>query len=42
VRESWEPESTAKNLSHIRAARERRGQADPWAADVEATLMRRA
>jgi tetratricopeptide (TPR) repeat protein len=42
VRESWEPESTAKNLSHIRAARERRGQADSWAADVEATLMRRA
>jgi hypothetical protein len=41
VRESWEPESTAGNLRLIRTARDRRGQAVPWAKDIEAELARR-
>jgi hypothetical protein len=42
VREVWEPESTARNLALIRAAREARGDAPPWAAEIEATLQSRA
>lgn len=42
VREPWEPESTANNLALIRRARERRGQSDAWAEDIEDTLLRRA
>ena len=42
VREPWEPESTANNLALIRRARERRGLADPWAKEIEDTLLRRA
>lgn len=42
VRESWEPESTAKNLTRIRTAREKRGDDVPWAEAVEQELLRRA
>jgi len=42
VREPWEPESTANNLALIRRARERRGDADDWAKEVEDTLRHRA
>jgi len=34
----WEPESTANNLELIRAARERRGGAQPWLRDVIGAL----
>lgn len=42
VRESWEPETTARNLRLIREARERRGAPVPWAAEVEKELEKRA
>ena len=42
VRESWEPETTARNLRLIREARERRGEPVPWAAEIEKELGRRA
>jgi hypothetical protein len=40
VREVWEPETTLRNLRLIREVRERRGQAVPWAAEVEQELER--
>ena len=42
VREPWEPESTGGNLKLIREARERRGDAVPWAAAIEIELFRKA
>jgi hypothetical protein len=42
VRESWEPETTARNLRLVREARERRHQPVSWATDVEAALLKRA
>jgi tetratricopeptide (TPR) repeat protein len=42
VRESWEPETTARNLRLIREARDRRGAPVPWAAEVEKELEKRA
>lgn len=42
VREPWEPESTGGNLKLIREARERRGDAVPWAAAIEIELLRKA
>lgn len=42
VREPFEPETTARNLRLIREARERRGTADAWAAEMEAELRKRA
>lgn len=42
VRESWEPETTARNLRLIREARKRRQDAVPWAKDIEEELERRA
>lgn len=42
VRERWEPETTARNLRLIREARERRGEAASWIADIEHELARRA
>ena len=42
VREKWEPETTARNLRLIREARERRGDAPPWAKELEDELTRRA
>lgn len=38
-REEWERESTANNLRLIREARERRGDDEPWAAQVEQELL---
>ncbi len=42
VRESWEPETTARNLQLIHDAREKRGENIEWASDVEQALSRRA
>jgi MAP3K TRAFs-binding domain len=42
VREPWEPETTARNLRLIRETRERRGDAPPWAKEIEDELTRRA
>ena len=42
VRESWEPETTARNLRLVREARERRGDAASWAKEIEDELTRRA
>jgi len=42
IRESWEPETTARNLRMIRETRERRGESSPWARDMEDELMKRA
>jgi tetratricopeptide (TPR) repeat protein len=42
VRESFEPETTARNLRLIREARERRGEAEPWLAAIEDELNRAA
>jgi tetratricopeptide (TPR) repeat protein len=38
VRESWELETTGRNLRLIREAREKRGEIVPWAAAVEEAL----
>ena len=35
VRESWEPETTARNLRLIREARERRSEPVSWAVEIE-------
>ena len=40
VRESWEPETTARNLRLIREARSRRGPLPPWQQEVEDELIR--
>lgn len=40
VRESWEPETTARNLRLIREARERRNEFLQWAEEVEEELER--
>lgn len=42
VRESWEPETTARNLRLIREARERRQEAVTWAKAIEEEIERRA
>jgi hypothetical protein len=42
IRERWEPETTARNLKLIREAREGRGDAPPWAKELEDELHRRA
>jgi hypothetical protein len=42
VRESWEPETTARNLRLIREARERRQDAVAWANQIEQALEVRA
>jgi hypothetical protein len=43
VRESWEPETTAKNLRLIREARQRReAESPPWAELAEAELLKAA
>ena len=38
VRESWEPETTARNLRLIREARERRSERVSWAVEIEEAL----
>lgn len=42
VREAWEPETTARNLSLICEARERRNQSIQWTNEMEQELLRRA
>jgi len=42
MRESWEPETTARNLRLIRQARERRGEPVTWVQEIENELERRA
>jgi hypothetical protein len=42
VRESWEPETTARNLRLIRETRERRGESIRWAKEIEQELEREA
>ena len=42
VRESWEPETTARNLRLIREVRERRGEALAWTQELEEALNHRA
>jgi tetratricopeptide (TPR) repeat protein len=42
VRESWEPETTARNLALIRAARVTRGDEVAWAEVIEQELDKRA
>ena len=42
IRESWEPETTAKNLKLIAAARARRGASLDWADGIRKLLMDRA
>jgi hypothetical protein len=39
VRESWEPETTARNLRMIREAREKRHEAVAWAMELENELV---
>src|SRR5688500_16846413 len=38
VRETWEPETTVRNLRLIREAREKRGVEVPWAQAAEGEL----
>ncbi len=42
VRESWEPETTVRNLRLIRQARDQRGQNVSWAKQIEEELGRKA
>ena len=42
LRESWEPQTTARNLRLIREIREHRGESVPWALDIERELDRKA
>lgn len=42
VRERWEPQSTARNLSLIGAARAAAGESLPWAEEIEAELRKTA
>jgi hypothetical protein len=42
VRETWEPESTARNLRLIHEAREQRGEDVAWLQEIEAELTRKA
>jgi len=42
VRETWEPETTLRNLRLIREARERRRSGVPWTEQVEQALLKRA
>jgi hypothetical protein len=42
IREHWEPETTARNLRLIREAKEARGEARPWAIEIEEELDRKA
>jgi MAP3K TRAFs-binding domain len=42
VRESWEPETTARNLRLMREARQRRGEIVEWALEIENELSSRA
>jgi hypothetical protein len=39
IRETWEPETTIRNLRLIREARDRRGDSVPWAKTIETALL---
>lgn len=41
IRESWEPETTVRNLRLIRESRQQRGEDIPWALDLERELEAR-
>jgi tetratricopeptide (TPR) repeat protein len=41
IREAWEPKTTVRNLSLIRASREQRGAAPAWATELEQELQKR-
>jgi tetratricopeptide (TPR) repeat protein len=41
IRESWEPETTLRNLRLIRQAFEARNEAAPWMKDIEAELEKK-
>jgi hypothetical protein len=42
VRETWEPKTTANNLTLIREARQQHGDNVPWAEPIERELLRKA
>jgi hypothetical protein len=42
IRESWEPETTLRNVRLIRALREARNETVPWMKDIEDELERKA
>ncbi len=42
VREPWEPQSTARNLSLIRESRSSQGETVPWADEIEHELLKAA
>jgi hypothetical protein len=42
VRESWEPETTARNLRLIRETRARRQEPVTWIEEIERALLRKA
>ena len=42
IRETWEAETTARNLRLIRAARTTRGEAYAWAEQIEQALLAKA
>jgi hypothetical protein len=42
IRASWEPETTANNLSLIRQAREKRQESVNWADEMEKALREKA
>jgi hypothetical protein len=42
LRETWEPETTLRNLRLISAARAKRGEAPPWAGEIEKALQAKA
>jgi MAP3K TRAFs-binding domain len=42
IREHWEPHTTARNLQLIREPREARGEAPPWATEIEEEIKRKA
>ncbi|HKF99025.1 MAG TPA: TRAFs-binding domain-containing protein [Xanthobacteraceae bacterium] len=42
IRESWEPETTLRNLRLIRSSREARNETVPWMKDIEDELERKA
>jgi len=42
VRETWEAETTARNLRLVREARTTRGEAYAWAEQIEQALLAKA
>jgi hypothetical protein len=42
IRETWEPETTTRNLSLIRDAREKRGEDAAWIQKIEEQLLKKS